>query len=360
MTNSFSDEDIVHHSVTSIPRISANMEALEARTFGAADLATRNQQLDALGDRDSFPKALDPSRNPRPQPGPLRSKRSAWEITTTLSQNWLIAPGDFTTGKTIGHSSCGTVTEGRFRGTKVAVKTILRDARPDVGDDFLEYKKEAELNCRLRHPNIVLFIGISIEPTRLCILTEFMCRGNVRNLLVDEKNGNKEALDWSLRLQWGLDTARGMAYLHSHDPPMIHRDLKTTNLLVDRGMNVKICDFGLSRLYSSMPMSSVGTVQFSAPEVLKQERYSEKIDVFSFGTVLWELYSREVVFQGVSQLAVYTSVVEGRMPAVDDKCDPRFERLLKECWSLDPSRRPQFEEIIDRLCVLVEELENCN
>jgi serine/threonine protein kinase len=90
-----------------------------------------------------------------------------------------------------------------------------------------------------------------------------MERGTVRDLLL-----SKSRLEWNIRLNWALDTATGMAYLHSLEPCIIHRDLKTTNLLVDRGFNVKICDFGLSRFMSKdSVMSAVGTVQFAAPEV---------------------------------------------------------------------------------------------
>lgn len=165
----------------------------------------------------------------------------------------------------------------------------------------------------------LLLVGICIqEPSFVCIVTEYLERGTVRDLLL-----SKSRLEWNVRLNWALDTATGMAYLHSLEPCIIHRDLKTTNLLVDRGFNVKICDFGLSRFMSKdSVMSAVGTVQFAAPEVcfvfllscvyteqyekvLKHERYTEKADVFSFGTVLWELCTRERVFRGVPQIDVY-------------------------------------------------------
>jgi serine/threonine protein kinase len=111
---------------------------------------------------------------------------------------------------------------------------------------------------------VLWFVHILVkEPSFVCIVTEFMERGTVRDLLL-----SKSRLEWNIRLNWALDTATGMAYLHSLEPCIIHRDLKTTNLLVDRGFNVKICDFGLSRFMSKdSVMSAVGTVQFAAPEV---------------------------------------------------------------------------------------------
>lgn len=347
--NSYSDDEIVHHSVTSLPPLSDNMAALEARTFAACDIMDRHDRVDCLVDASK--------KGHSDRISSTSGEESESVEAPSLSQNWLIDINNITIGRTIGHSSFATVTEGRFNGTRVAVKTIERDTRPNAKNNLEAFKREAEVNCQLRHPNIVLFMGICVQPTQVCIITELMSRGNVRDLLLGSSAG-KIRLGWGLRQQWGLDTAQGMAYLHSHKPPLIHRDLKTTNLLVDRGMNVKICDFGLSRICSKKPMSAVGTVYFAAPEVLRQEQYTEKVDVFSFGTVLWELYMREVVFQGVPQIKVYNAVLDGDMPAVDDNCDPRFENLMKDCWSPDAVARPTFEEIIDRLNVLVDGLED--
>ncbi|CDF41271.1 Serine/threonine protein kinase [Chondrus crispus] len=355
---SMSEDDVVHHSVTSVPRLSANMQALEARTFG--------KELPSAKAVDStlFPDRREKKREQRGKAGSAsggKEESGSGKESASLSEHWMIDYNLLVLGKTIGNSSFGAVNEGKLNGTKVAVKTIQRDGNPNASTGIDAFKKEAELNCQLRHPNIVLFMGISVQPTKVCIVTELMARGNVRDLLVGIKaKGKPLRLDWSLRQQWALDTAQGMAYLHSHDPPMIHRDLKTTNLLVDRGMNVKICDFGLSRIRSDQQMSAVGTVHFSAPEVLRHEKYTEKVDLFSFGAVCWELYTRLPIFKGMPQIEVYKSVVDGIMPPVDDNCDPRFKQLMKECWDTNPAKRPAFREIIERLSVLVEETEEAS
>lgn len=269
-----------------------------------------------------------------------------------LSASWLIDRTAITIGKTIGHSSFGSVCEGRLNGTKVAVKTIKRMGKGGNEDDAM-IAKESEFNCRLRHPNIILFMGISLTPSEVCIVTELMARGNVRDLLVPSPGSRTVKLDLGLRLQWAVDTAQGMAYLHTLSPPMIHRDLKTTNLLVDRGMNVKICDFGMSRVQAEDKiMTAVGTVQFAAPEVLKHERYSEKVDLFSFGTVMWELYTRKAVFDKLPQLSVFQSVISGNMPGVDNECHPTYKEVMQKCWSLKPSDRPSFQEVIEQLSEL--------
>lgn len=366
--DSFSEK--THHSVTSFPVLSPVMAAIEARTFEMDRRANMSKSIDSpLADAGSSSSPSDRAGAPdRPEkkrtPRALQSFLSRWDTSsssnhaTDLSENWLINFNDLVVGKTIGHSSFGMVNQGKLNGTKVAVKTIHCDSSPNAPNNLAAFKTEAELNCKLRHPNIVLFMGISLQPTKVCIVTELMSRGNVRDLLVGIVKGESVRLDWCLRQQWALDTARGMAYLHSLEPPMIHRDLKTTNLLVDRGMNVKICDFGLSRFRSDKLMSAVGTVHFAAPEVLRNELYTEKADLFSFGTVMWELYTRECVFEGMAQLHVFQAVVNGNMPEVNEGCDERYGALLQQCWSLDPTERPTFCEVIDRLSVLVEEYDS--
>lgn len=360
--------EVIHHSVTCRPSLSPAMRAIEARTMAAsltvesaADnsfAASGSESRDGLTRLSSRPDRPERKRTMRSVTSFLSRKNSSTgsgsaASNTDLSEHWLIDLDDIVIGRTIGHSSFGTVNQGKFNGTKVAVKTIHCDSSPNSQTSLTAIRREAELNCKLRHPNIVLFMGICIQPTKVCIITELMARGNVRDLLIRKENGVPMRLDWNLRQQWALDTARGMAYLHSLDPPMIHRDLKTTNLLVDRGMNVKICDFGLSRFRSEKMMSSVGTIHFAAPEVLRSDLYNEKADLFSFGTVMWELYTRKCVFDGLPQIEVFQKVMSGEMPPIDDDCDKRYRQLMLECWSVDIQQRPSFCEVTERLAVLV-------
>lgn len=387
-TENYSGEEPVHHSAQPSPELSSRTAAIHARTLAAAEAESRRKanELEAAstsidlesshpgsGSTFSAENSLDipdggiqvqlPDRpNDNGYRGRKSSALSPGSPSTQdvgLSEFWMIDHAAITLGKTIGHSSFGMVNEGRLNGTKVAVKTIKRDEKKENDDDIDAFKKEAELNCKLRHPNVVLFMGICVQPKEVCIVTELMARGNVHDLLVSPIKGKSVKLSWSRRLQWAIDTAQGMAYLHSLNPVMIHRDLKTTNLLVDRGMNVKICDFGLSRFQAEDKiMSAVGTVQFAAPEVLRHEKYTEKADLFSYGTVLWELFTRRTIFDGLPQILVYKSVVDGDMPPVGNGCDPRYAQLVRECWQLDASKRPSFRECLDRLTVLADELED--
>jgi Protein tyrosine and serine/threonine kinase len=398
-TGGSSDDSPTHHSAANSPHISSRTAAIHARTLAAAEAESArkaapqsNAEPEASAVNSHFStgggsmtlSAADSIDIPdggiqvllpdRPDDQGYRGRKSVSSSSVSpaspaspssihgieqvgLSEHWMIDYSAITLGKTIGHSSFGMVNEGRLNGTKVAIKTIKRDEAKGPGNDIEAFKKEAELNCKLRHPNVVLFMGICVQPKEVCIVTELMARGNVHDLLVAPIKGKSVKLRWGLRLQWAIDTAQGMAYLHSLHPVMIHRDLKTTNLLVDRGMNVKICDFGLSRFQAEDKiMTAVGTVQFAAPEVLRHEKYTEKADLFSFGTVLWELYTRKTIFDGLPQILVYKSVVEGDMPKVDKGCDPRYSQLIRDCWQLDASKRPSFRDCLDRLTPLAEEL----
>ncbi|XP_052115978.1 uncharacterized protein LOC107483415 isoform X1 [Arachis duranensis] len=149
---------------------------------------------------------------------------------------------DLTIGEQIGQGSCGTVYHALWYGSDVAVKVFSKQEYSE--DVILSFRQEVSVLKRLRHPNIILFMGAVTSPQRLCIVTEFLPRGSLFRLL--QRNTSK--LDWRRRVHMALDIARGVNYLHRCSPPIVHRDLKSSNLLVDKNWTVKVGDFGLSRL----------------------------------------------------------------------------------------------------------------
>ncbi|KAF8006832.1 hypothetical protein BT93_K0982 [Corymbia citriodora subsp. variegata] len=185
----------------------------------------------------------------------------------------------------IGAGSFGTVHRADWHGSEVAVKILME--QDFHAERFREFLREVAIMKRLRHPNIVLFMGAVTEPPKLSIVTEYLSRGSLYRLL--HKPGAREMSDERRRLNMALDVAKGMNYLHKRNPPIVHRDLKSPNLLVDKKYTVKVCDFGLSRLKPRTFLSSksaAGTPEWMAPEVLRDEPSNEKSDVYSFGVIL--------------------------------------------------------------------------
>ncbi|KAK3132035.1 hypothetical protein QOZ80_6AG0514890 [Eleusine coracana subsp. coracana] len=192
---------------------------------------------------------------------------------------------EITLGERVGLGSFGEVYRGEWHGTEVAVKKFLQQ---DITSDALEeFRTEVRIMKRVRHPNVVLFMGAVTRIPNLSIVTEFLPRGSLFRLIHRPNN----QLDERRRLRMALDVARGMNYLHNCTPLIVHRDLKSPNLLVDKNWVVKVCDFGLSRIKHSTFLSSrstAGTAEWMAPEVLRNEPSDEKCDVFSYGA-MWIL-----------------------------------------------------------------------
>jgi len=202
---------------------------------------------------------------------------------------------------------------------------------------------------RLRHPNIVLFMGAVTRPPNLSIVTEFLPRGSLYRLIHRPNN----QLDERKRLRMALDAARGMNYLHSCNPVIVHRDLKSPNLLVDKNWVVKVCDFGLSRMKVSTYLSSkstAGTAEWMAPEVLRNEPADEKCDVYSYGVILWELFTLQQPWGKMNPMQVVGAVgFQHRRLDIPEFVDPGIADIIRKCWQTDPRLRPSFGEIMDSL-----------
>ncbi|KAI4330000.1 hypothetical protein MLD38_028315 [Melastoma candidum] len=253
-------------------------------------------------------------------------------------------------GERIGLGSYGEVYRGDWHGTEVAVKRFLEQ---DIsGESLEEFISEVRIMKKLRHPNVVLFMGAVTRPPNLSIVTEFLPRGSLYRLIHRPNN----QLDGRRRLRMALDTARGMNYLHNCNPVIVHRDLKTPNLLVDKNWVVKVCDFGLSRMKHSTFLSSrstAGTAEWMAPEVLRNEPCNEKSDVYSFGVILWELATLQQPWGGMNPMQVVGAVgFQHRRLDIPGDMDPAVAEIIEKCWQTDPNLRPTFAEIMNALKLL--------
>ncbi|XP_026429926.1 probable serine/threonine-protein kinase SIS8 [Papaver somniferum] len=264
--------------------------------------------------------------------------------------NYDISLNNLTFGEQLGRGSYATVYRGQWCGTDVAIKVPFNF---EYSENLLmqhSFRQEVLLMKRLRHPNVVLFMGAVTSPKNLCIVTEFLSRGSLFQLL---RRHTSTTLDSRRRVLMALDIARGMNYLHRHNPPIIHRDLKSSNLLVDKNWKVKVGDFGLSRLkYATFLTTSAGngTPQWMAPEVIRNEPEDEKSDVYSFGVVLWELATLKIPWNDMNSMQVIAAVgFMNQRNEIPKDTDPLWASLIERCWHSDPKCRPTFKELLGSL-----------
>lgn len=175
-------------------------------------------------------------------------------------------------GKLLGSGGFGEVYKGKLGEEPVAIKKLMASSR---GDALHEFVKEVDVLGKLHHRNVIQLRGVVIGKDAQYLVLEFAALGSVFDFIHKrDAQGRRRSLGWSLAWRIALDAARGMSYLHSFDPPLLHRDLKSQNLLLTDKFRTKLCDFGLSRVKSmTKTMSRIGTVQWVAPEVLREERY---------------------------------------------------------------------------------------
>ena len=247
----------------------------------------------------------------------------------------------------IASGAFGVVNKARFRGTVVAVKTLIGN---NQGINVEEFTHEVELLSRLHHPNIVLFMGATEKPRS--IITEYVHRGSLYDVLC--KSPDKITPKVIKNIALGI--ARGMTYLHGHQPPVIHRDLKSQNILITKDYQAKIADFGISRTVTSeMTMTRrAGTTRWTAPEVLDGGNYTEKADVYSFSIVLWELLSKEGNMPFGDER--WEAKVEAKVLAEERPDIPEVAKelqpivnVMENCWAQSPDDRPTFDEIVETL-----------
>ena len=222
----------------------------------------------------------------------LRFKKSL-KKSRTLKPCFEIPFEDVKLEREISQGAFGKIFRGKWRETTVAIKILKKDLmKEETIKDFLNecYTMES-----LRHPNIVMFMGACTKLPNLSIILEYCPNKSLWNLL---KNKNI-ILHWEDRRRLAIDISKGMNYLHSFKVPVLHRDLKSLNILIDDSYRPKIADFGWTRLKADKMTEKIGTFQWMAPEVLKTNTYTEKADVFSFGIILWEMASREPPYKSM-------------------------------------------------------------
>eukprot|EP01034_Spumella_vulgaris_P030465 gene30465-37683_t len=203
----------------------------------------------------------------------------------------------------IGGGGVGVVYKGYWRNKTVALKTLF-DAR--IGQDLKqEYMDELLVMSKVKHSNIVEFMGACM-----------------------------------------IDVGSAMEYLHSLTPAIIHRDLKTLNILRASNGQYKLCDFGLVKVKSA----TAGTPAYMAPELIENRPFNKSVDVYAFGVLLWEIFSAEIPFYMTDITEIRNKVVAGGRPRVPSYgFSPKVSRLVQQCWDQTASARPDFPSVVDAL-----------
>ncbi|CAN1192558.1 Serine/threonine-protein kinase STY8 [Linum perenne] len=251
----------------------------------------------------------------------------------------------------VASGSYGDLYKGTYCSQEVAIK-VMKPERVNT-DMQKEFAQEVYIMRKVRHKNVVQFIGACTKPPSLCIVTEFMSGGSVYDYL----HKHKGVFKLPSLLKVAIDVSKGMNYLHQNN--IIHRDLKAANLLMDENDVVKVADFGVARVktQSGVMTAETGTYRWMAPEVIEHKPYDHKADVFSFAIVLWELLTGKLPYEYLTPLQAAVGVVQKCLrPTIPKHANPKLAELLERCWQQDPSLRPDFSEIIEVLQHIAKEV----
>lgn len=290
-------------------------------------------------------------------------------------------------GERIGSGAYGDVFHGTYLMSPVAVKMFQVNANIGSRDDqdpsqlnrmstmnalkkfastdsqakYKNFVREVEMMSVVRHPNLVLYMGACGDPTTpLCIVSELFTGGSLFEFLHNDAEFQPSA---KMACNFALNIARGMFYLHASQPSILHRDLKSRNVLLSGRKNacdgiahVVICDFGLCQLFGEEGNSKeMGTASYMSPDVIGGKEYEGGDDVYSYGILLHEMLTGRVPYQGLRAMQVLFQVEnEGLRPKCerDDRMPAELGALIAECWDGEREKRPMFDEIVRRITAI--------
>lgn len=295
------------------------------------------------------------------------------EVLPQKTEEWEIELAKLDIRHEIARGTYGTVYRGVYDGQDVAVKIL------DWGEDGMvtsaeaaairaSFRQEVAVWQKLDHPNVTKFIGASMGTTNLkipsqsaasdshnplpsracCVVVEYLPGGTLKKFLIRNK---RRKLAFKVVIQIALDLARGLSYLHSKK--IVHRDVKTENMLLDANRTLKIADFGVARVEAQNPRDmtgETGTLGYMAPEVLDGKPYNRKCDVYSFGICLWEIYCCDMPYPYLSFTDVSSAVVRQNLrPDIPRCCPSSLASIMRKCWDANPDKRPDMGEVVKLL-----------
>jgi len=256
--------------------------------------------------------------------------------------------------QTLGNGEFGQVFRGKWKGREVAIKALYRDPAKAQHDSqaINELKKEIESFRHLTHKRLVRFMGACFEHPHLCFITEYMPNGSLYNFL----HVRKVRLPTRHSMNMCMQLCEGVEYLHTRDPVVVHRDLKSLNVVLDLGFNIKLCDFGLTEYIdknSSRARHNGGSPRYMAPELFdKKMKITEKIDVWAMACIFCEIFGGTIPYDGVKDMPTLTHImtVKKESPVIPSHIEiEAVKSLIAGCFSFDQEVRPSSTEVFRKL-----------
>jgi len=253
----------------------------------------------------------------------------------------------------------GQVYKGYYRaGKQVAIK-VLKPASEK--QELAEFIREFSIMINIRSPYIVHFYGASVK-NKLCMVMEYCERGSLYDVLQNENIW----IGWDRSFSMLEEIVKGLMALHNNSPPIMHRDLKTLNVLVTKDFHCRLADFGLSRFDTVSNLATLakcrGTYAYLAPEGMdgKTFRYTIRSDVYSIAIMMWEFVHRCITgnymrpYSDIPNLVVeFTILVQAakhnKRPKIPEGCPPTLAKLITDTWQKDPNQRPDSNMLLERL-----------
>ncbi len=241
----------------------------------------------------------------------------------------------------VAKGNIGVIYSGYWNEQAVAIKLL---STPLSGTEGLEFSREIKILNRLRNQHIVQFYGACLEESHACIVMEYITKGSLAGYLAENKLTSMQ------QKQIALDIALGLQYLHKNG--LIHRDLHSANILLTSEYRAKIADFGLAKTYA-YSLSSVGKVSqalaWCAPELLFSGTTSVKTDIYSFGTILWEIFTGRKPFADLTTETILNKIQSGKREELTAAIPKEIQAIINTCWSADPEKRSDTNSLIQQL-----------
>ncbi|KAF9975283.1 hypothetical protein BGZ73_001133 [Actinomortierella ambigua] len=325
--------------------------------------------INAEGDKQTLVQALIDWQQAKPIPAPSTPKLCSIEPVmvakpapmNTLYLNSLLADVNFQgeisydqlqIGRKLGSGGFKDCYEGKYMGETVAIGELRVQNFTEM--DITEMKHEISVLRQLRHENIIRFIGVCTNIKHLCIVTELCENGDLYDFMRKSKKPSFGQL-----IMYMHDIALACAYLHTRRPSIIHRDLKSMNILISADFRAKINDFGLARIRPRANASlhtQCGTPNWQAPEFwTSNPSYTEKVDVYACGLIYWEILSWAELgypYHYLTEHQLYEAVRDKEeRPPLDKlrKYPQSLLALIQDMWRKEPKKRPSMSHVVDRL-----------